>query len=203
MDFEGYYEVSSEGDIRRCDTGKLLAKNLAGAGYVKADFWREGRRSQTYVHRVVARAFLEQVPGKEEVNHIDGDKTNNRVANLEWSDRADNTNHSRYALGNDVIAVLAKGPDGEEYFPSIEEAGRHGYNPSCIQMCLKGQRRTHAGKVWSKTSFRHPAAPSADKLRIAVAALERIAHEPRPVTRAAMREYAAEALAALKAEGAK
>ena len=44
------------------------------------------------------------------------------------------------------------------------------------------------------------AAPSADKLRIAVETLERIAHEPRPVTRAAMREYAAEALAALKGD---
>jgi len=165
--FEDSYEVSSEGDIRNKLTGKTLAKNSMGSGYIKADLWSGNARKQTSVHRVVAEAFLAKPLFCNEVNHLDGDKTNNRVSNLEWSNRRDNTNHSRYVLGNDVKPVLATDLEmgTEEYYPSIEEAGRYGYNTSCICDVIHGRRKTHAGKTWKITDWRDPAthpAPASD-----------------------------------------
>lgn len=159
--FEGHYEVSAFGDIRNAKTGKLQAKCIMGKGYIKADLWKDGRRTQTSVHRVVAEAFLPRRVGLNEVNHIDGDKANNAAWNLEWTNRKGNTDHSRYVLGNDVKSVLATDPEtgAEDYFPSIEAAGRAGYNASGIYDALKGRKRTHGGRVWSFTEWRGPASP--------------------------------------------
>lgn len=203
--FEGHYEVSALGDVRNVKTGRAQAKNTMGRGYIKAEFWRDGERTQTSVHRVVAEAFLPRRDGLNEVNHIDGDKTNNAAWNLEWTDRKGNTDHSRYALGNDVKPVLATDPEtgAQEYFPSIEEAGRSGYNASGIYDALNGRKRTHGGKAWSFTEWRRPQPthPSPDALRVAVEKLEtaKITDDPAEVFMLAM-----EALAALQAEqGAK
>jgi hypothetical protein len=156
--FEEKYEVSSEGDIRNKKTGNIQAKNLMGAGYVKADLWNGPIRKQTSVHRIVAEAFIAKPPGKNEVNHINGDKADNRVANLQWCNRAENTNHSRYVLGNDIKPILARDVETgeEEYYSSIEAAGRLGYNATCISEVLAGRVRTHAGKTWERTEWRGP-----------------------------------------------
>lgn len=171
--FEGHYEVSALGDVRNVKTGRTQAKNTMGRGYIKAEFWKDGERTQTSVHRVVAEAFLPRRDGLNEVNHIDGDKTNNAAWNLEWTDRKGNTDHSRYVLGNDVKPVLATDPEtgAQEYFPSIEEAGRSGYNASGIYDALNGRKRTHGGKAWSFTEWRgpQPTHPAPDALRVAIA----------------------------------
>jgi hypothetical protein len=54
------------------------------------------------VHRLVALAFLPNTEEKEQVNHIDGVKSNNSLSNLEWSTRSENMVHSRDVLGNMV-----------------------------------------------------------------------------------------------------
>ena len=158
--FEGLYEVSSSGDIRNARTGRVQSKCLTGGGYVKAEFWRDGVRKQTSVHRTVAEAFIPLVAGMNEVNHIDGDKQNNNVANLEWSDRRGNNDHAFYVLGHSVKAVMATDPKtgAEQYFPSIADAARSGYKASGIYAALNGIKKTHGGKRWSLTQWRQPAA---------------------------------------------
>lgn len=133
--FEGLYEVSDQGQIRSVKNGRILATHTMGDGYVKAEFWKEGVRTQTSAHRVVARAFLGEPPeGKPEVNHKDGDKLNNTPSNLEWCSRAENNEHSRYVLGNDVKPVTATDIETGvvESFPSIAEAGRRA--PATVEM---------------------------------------------------------------------
>ncbi|MDY0096406.1 MAG: NUMOD4 motif-containing HNH endonuclease [Candidatus Vecturithrix sp.] len=149
VDFEGLYDVSNHGQIRSTVTGRLLStRNRMGAGYIKADLWKNGKRTQTSVHRIVALAFLGE---GEEVNHKNGDKTDNRLTNIEWSTRVDNVNHSRYVLGNDVKPVVAicLQTGKETAFPSIEEAERSGgFNATCVSMCINGHKKTHKGHSW-------------------------------------------------------
>ena len=170
--YEECYEVSSFGDLRSVRSGKIAAKNLMGSGYVKADLWKDGKRRQTSVHRLVAEAFIDRPDGMTEVNHIDGDKTNNATSNLEWTNRRGNTHHSRYVLGNDVKPVLSVDPESgvETYYPSIEEAGRQGFSASGIYDALNGRKKTHGGKLWSFTDWRtpsttHPAPLDAERVR--------------------------------------
>lgn len=100
---EGFYSVSSLGRVRSeplpCRTsgrqrGRVLALSLDTKGYpIVGIFVPEGRRSRTQkVHRLVAEAFLGPANGQQ-VNHINGDKTDNRVENLEYVSCRDNVRH--------------------------------------------------------------------------------------------------------------
>jgi hypothetical protein len=99
-DYEGLYEVSSDGQVRSLDRidrlgrfreGRVIRQGYAGAGYSHINLRHDGQRKGAYVHRLVAEAFLD---GDGEVNHINGDKADNRVENLEWSTHADNIKHA-------------------------------------------------------------------------------------------------------------
>lgn len=149
------YEVSSNGDLRNKKTGQIMAKNLAGAGYVKADFWANGQRKQTTVHRLVAEAFLGPAEGRE-VNHKNGNKQDNRVSNLEWCSRSDNVNHGYYKLGIRVkpIRVTNIATGEVRCYPSANEAVRDGFHSARIHECLSGKRTSHGG-----FSFEYDTAP--------------------------------------------
>lgn len=101
--FEGFYEASSSGEIRRVGR-RVLRPRAATNGYMQMNLWREGRRYKALVHRLVASAFLGACPSaRHQVNHRDAVKTNNAVANLEWVTPRENTAHARghgRCLGN-------------------------------------------------------------------------------------------------------
>ena len=71
-----------------------LRPRIVGAGYLGIQCKIAGERLDRYVHRLVAEAFLGRHPDKREVNHIDGDKTNNNLANLEWVTHSENHRHA-------------------------------------------------------------------------------------------------------------
>lgn len=99
---EGRYSVSSFGHVRRdrtirkgAEAGTLLRESLASCGYPRVGFPRYGRVKGFLVHILVAEAFLgPRRAERPEVNHKDGIKTNNRVANLEYVNRQENAIHS-------------------------------------------------------------------------------------------------------------
>jgi hypothetical protein len=156
--FEKEYEVSSVGDIRNKKTGTILSKSLMGAGYIKADLWKDGVRWQTSAHRLVASAFIDNPEGLDEVNHINGNKTDNRVCNLEWVSRSDNVNHSYYDLGNQVKPVIATHIErGEKfYYPSISAAERDGFFSAHIINVINGKRKQHKGFTFSYANTAPP-----------------------------------------------
>ena len=65
-----------------------------GSGYLYVTLRIKGKRAHRYIHRLVAENFLEKEEGKEVVNHIDYDKANNCVSNLEWCTQKENVQHS-------------------------------------------------------------------------------------------------------------
>lgn len=145
--FEGLYEVSSTGKIRSLKKGSVLSAPLIGRGYAKATLHKNGQRRQTSVHRLVAEAFLGLGCGQE-VNHKNGNKLDNRVANLECVSRSENVNHSYYQLGHLVKPVLVTDlrTGSIETYKSIADAVRsRGFQSAHVQECLSGKRKTHHG----------------------------------------------------------
>ena len=96
----GDYEVSDLGRVRRArpgrrtHAGRLMTPVLLPIGYYAVGPTVAGRNRQTYVHALVAEAFLGPRPDGASINHIDGDKTNNRRANLEYVTHAENMGHA-------------------------------------------------------------------------------------------------------------
>lgn len=72
----------------------MLHSRRIGAGYLAISSKEAGKKRTLYVHRLVAEAFLGQPAEANEVNHLDGDKTNNNVKNLEWTTHAQNLRHA-------------------------------------------------------------------------------------------------------------
>lgn len=89
--YEGYYEISSLGQIR--NNRKVILKTYKNnSGYECLKLYKDSNKKSYLVHRLVALTFLNNE--LNEVNHKDGDKFNNMVTNLEWVTRSENTQHA-------------------------------------------------------------------------------------------------------------
>lgn len=97
---EGFpYSVTRDGAVRNDRTGNILKHTISNSGYCCAKLWNRGRGKNSFVHRLVALAFVPNPENKPEVNHIDGNKMNNSASNLEWVTAAENKRHCREVLG--------------------------------------------------------------------------------------------------------
>lgn len=107
-EWEGKYEVSNAGEVRSLDRhvvrsdsssqtikGRPMSLSTSSTGYlvVRLSSTNPTRRLTARVHRLVASAFLPNPEGKPQVNHIDSDRRNNRVENLEWVNGSENLTH--------------------------------------------------------------------------------------------------------------
>jgi hypothetical protein len=97
---EDCHEISSEGRIRRTKpaqgtrVGRILATPIGRRGYRQVTIRVGERQRELYVHSLVATTFLGPRPPGQDVNHMDGDKLNNRASNLEYVSRRENLNHA-------------------------------------------------------------------------------------------------------------
>lgn len=104
---EGIYQVSSLGNVKRVKRskgshGKNLKPTLSGSGYRKVCFSVGMKKTQRNLHRVVAEAFIPNPLDLPEVDHIDGNRSNNRADNLQWVSRSQNRCFS-WSRGNRVV----------------------------------------------------------------------------------------------------
>jgi hypothetical protein len=89
--------IVTSNDISKIYSGRILCQATDGHGYQRVCFWRGNRQMGAIVHRLVAAAFLRPIERGEEVNHIDHDKRNNAVKNLEIISRTANMAHASAA----------------------------------------------------------------------------------------------------------
>jgi hypothetical protein len=106
ISFANGYEVSNTGNVRSIDRviqtakypmnlkGKMLKPAIDKKGYKRVAIMVDGKLITLKVHRIVAKAFIDNVNDKPQVNHIDGIKTNNHVSNLEWMNNSENIQHA-------------------------------------------------------------------------------------------------------------
>ena len=109
--YEGFYEISNFGRIRSIDRieyqrhysgimskymhqGQIIKPGKRTNGYITIGLTKNGKRKTHSVHRLVALHFLEKPEGKDYINHLDADPTNNRVSNLEWCTQSENIQYA-------------------------------------------------------------------------------------------------------------
>lgn len=153
-DYEGLYEVSNWGRVRNTRTGRVLRHWKDEDGYLLVNLCKDGVRKHYKVHRLVAQAFIPNPDGLPEVNHIDQNKENNCVENLEWCDRAYNV---RYSQAKTVYMLTLEGKLCG-LWPSTKECDRHGFDHKHIADCCNGKRTKHKGYKWS---YKPPIPPKA------------------------------------------
>ena len=171
-DYEGYYQARNLGRIRSLDRevayndgrvrilkGKVMKPVMDRGGYLRIHISKEGKTRTFLVHRLVWMAFNGEIQEDFEVNHIDEDKTNNKLENLNLMTHTQNMN---FGTRNERIAkahinnpskskpVIAFDTDGNLAFefPSTMEAERNGFNQGDLVSCCRGERRTHRGYRW-------------------------------------------------------
>lgn len=138
--------VGSHGVIRR---GPLLTRGSAThKGYRCLSFRVCGTR---LVHRVVALAFIPNPDGKPQVNHKDGNPSNNEVSNLEWATNQENMMHARRVLKIGLRPIIGRHVETGEVirFESTMLAGEAGFKRANIHRCIVGKRKAHGGYAWS------------------------------------------------------
>lgn len=121
--YEGLYKISSAGEAWSEISKKTLKLSDNRRYYRAVSLYKNGRTEKYLVHRLVAMAFLANDECKETVNHIDGNKINNNVLNLEWSTQKENNEHAYktglHRITEEQINVLTK--NGKQYG---EKAGK-------------------------------------------------------------------------------
>jgi len=107
-DYEGMYQVSNLGRIKTLErivkydtppyshTVHMKIKKISkkNNGYMIVGLWKDNKGKNFHIHRLVANAFIDNPENKATVNHIDSDKTNNCVTNLEWNTQSENNKHA-------------------------------------------------------------------------------------------------------------
>lgn len=145
-----------DGYLINSKSGVIIRGAIKSSGYVEVCIKDEdGNRKSRLMHRLIAGAFCERGDGQNEVNHINGVKTDNRSDNLEWVTRNENLRHA-YDAGlrkDDVSArsVIAENIENGERmeFSSIYKAARFlGISQGNICMCCRGQRPHANGFYW-------------------------------------------------------
>ena len=145
-DYSNYYQVSSFGRIRSIRKGKkrLLSPYVNRKGYLVIGFSKPGEIGiKLAVHRLVAYLFIPNPYNLPQVNHINEDKTDNRVDNLEWCDNKYNCNYgsrSTRSASRHTIPIVQLTIDGHyvRSWKSTYDIKRElGLNPSSINRCCK------------------------------------------------------------------
>lgn len=96
--YDGKYMISSLGRVKALNyhcsgKEKIMSPELMKKGYLRASLLKDGIRERIMVHRLVATHFIDNPNNKPFVDHIDGNKTNNRVENLRWVTNQENCNN--------------------------------------------------------------------------------------------------------------
>lgn len=177
--YEGIYQVSNFGCVRSCERVVYSTRKnspspyrvekenvkkpiITNSGYYRICLQKCGNREWISVHRLVAQTFIPNPENKPQVNHIDGNRLNNRVDNLEWATMSENVLHAyrtglNYGLRGDLsphkVAVFQFEKDGTfvKRWSCMAEAARAvgGCKEGVYDVCSgKRGKKTYKGYIW-------------------------------------------------------
>lgn len=155
--FDKYY-ISKNGEIlcvnyMKTNKCKLLKKQSTLEGYHFVQLSKNGKIFNKRINRLVAETFIPNPDNLPQVNHIDEDKTNNKVNNLEWCTAKYNNCYgsrlkkmaktkSKRVLGYNKDGVLIY------LFDKIKDSGKYGFCEGHISSCCNGKRNSHKNIIW-------------------------------------------------------
>lgn len=177
--YEHIYQVSNCGRVKRisqryvdkyghkrCRSERILSQIKSRCGYMLVHLSNDGLAKHLYVHRLVAEAFIENNDNNPQVNHKNGNKSDNHISNLEWNTRSENMIHayknglnapSRSQLGK-IGALSARGKRIlqfdknmnfiREFNTAKDAANIVGCTPSAITRCANGKYKYVYGYIW-------------------------------------------------------
>ncbi len=139
------YVAFSNGKIYSKKSNRFL-KPISRGEY---DYVTIGRK-MVAIHRIIAKCFVANPENKPCVNHIDGNKRNNKAGNLEWCTYSENLIHAyRKGLNKRERKVVRIDDCGNEVvYRSAREAEKEGFANQLIAKCCKGNRKHHKGYRW-------------------------------------------------------
>ncbi|MEI5946507.1 hypothetical protein ETJ91_00555 [Bacillus albus] len=161
VDYEGGYKVSTCGKVFSVRRNRCLKSYINKHGYEVCALSRNCKVKHIAVHRLVAKAFIPNPAGKPQVNHKDGNKTNNDISNLEWVTASENIKHahvtglSRFTADRlerqgewfkKKVAQIADDGSVILVFESEIEACKHfGFHKGTIGRYINGLRSNKSG----------------------------------------------------------
>ena len=151
--YEGLYQINSEGIVRN-KKGCIRKSKLKKDGYVSITLCKNGEHKTFLVHRLVATAFIPNPNNYTIINHINEDKTDNRVENLEWCSKSYNNTYGTriekvfYKLSKPVLQFTKDGKLVKKWENTTHIKNELGFSSSSINSCCKGRLKTAYGYKW-------------------------------------------------------
>lgn len=166
--FEGRFEVTNCGRIRSIDRmvpnwpkgerpvkGRELKCVKDKSGYKRVDTRSRGKAhskgKSVLLHRIIAQTFIKNPNEYKEVNHIDGDKLNNNILNLEWCTKEYNHKHAWESglCDKQKRPVVSHSNGLGVWYPYMRKVIEDGFNPSLVHAAINGSQKTHGKMKWS------------------------------------------------------
>ena len=167
-DYESVYQISNKGRVKSLSRQIihrgtptilpeiLMRQHTTNKGYKSFRTCVNYKTRLILIHVAVARAFIPNPENKTDVNHIDGDKGNNDLSNLEWNTRSENLKHAyRLGLMSRKGIVVKKTPviridsDGNvKEYDSLNDAKKEGFTTPSVSRCCKKETKSYKGYKW-------------------------------------------------------
>ena len=159
-DYEQLYEISNLGNVKslkrsskngRNSKERILCPLKSKEGYLTIVLFKDKSKKRIYIHRLVAMAFIPNLNNLPQVNHINGDKTDNRACNLEWVTNSENQTHAIRNGLKKIRQVNQYDIKGNfiQQFCSVKCASESLDIPSSyIRSCLCNSRKSAGGYIW-------------------------------------------------------
>lgn len=144
--WEGFYKINPDGDVLNVKTGNIKKPDKNSCGYWRVTLQNKHHNpsiERHFVHRLVAEHFIQ---GSGEVNHIDSDKDNNNVSNLEWCTRKENELHSRMYGNKEYKPFNVKFDNGKCRTFNVKQdlANMIGVTKELVKLWLHEKSKTYA-----------------------------------------------------------
>ena len=152
------YKISNDGHVYSEKTKRVLNKIKNSSGYYHICLTIDGKMQYQLLHRLIAMAFIPNPDNKPFVNHIDGNKKNNMIENLEWVTNQENIKHAfdigimkgKPSCRKRKVVQIDKNTNKiiQEFDSQLEASHKLNIHPGSLSSCLNKRYKTSGGYIW-------------------------------------------------------